>query len=60
VKAIQTGKSVRTLDLRRNCIGDEGAVALAELLKSNHKLHALQLAHNQIRDKGAQALAKVR
>merc|ERR1712007_314830 len=45
------------LDLRINKIGDEGAEALAEMLKVNEKVQVLDLRINKIGDEGAEALA---
>jgi Ran GTPase-activating protein (RanGAP) involved in mRNA processing and transport len=45
------------LDLGKNHVGDKGALALAEALKSNTVLRDLNLQSNSIRREGATALA---
>jgi len=47
-----------TVDLRNNSIGDEGAIALAEALKSNRTITNVNLGWNSIGIKGAIALAE--
>ncbi len=41
-----------------NCIGDEGAKALAEALETNATLTSINLTENNIGDEGAKALAE--
>ena len=47
----------QTLDLRRNRIGDGGALSIAKALQRNTKLRKLWLDDNAIGDEGAKALA---
>lgn len=49
---------LKELDLAKNQIGDEGAIALSESLKTNATLNSLKLTENQIGNKGAFALSK--
>ena len=52
--------SLTRLDLSNNSIGDDGAIALAEMLKVNKSLEwLLLLSNNSIGDDGAIALAKM-
>ena len=51
-------KHIETLMLLYNSIGDDGAAALAEGLKSCNSLYTLGLSHNSIGDDGAAALAE--
>eukprot|EP00900_Chrysochromulina_parva_P007093 jgi/Chrpa1/16385/Chrysochromulina_OHIO_Genome00023839-RA len=46
------------LDLQRNKIGDDGAMAIAEALKVNAVLTRLDLDHNNIGVEGAKAIAE--
>lgn len=46
-------RSLVTLNLTSNCIGDEGAKHLAQALRSNRHLRYLNLADNLISDDGA-------
>jgi Ran GTPase-activating protein (RanGAP) involved in mRNA processing and transport len=46
------------LDLSYNSIGDDGAKALAEALKTNSTLTTLDLQNNSIGPDGAKALAE--
>lgn len=57
---MHVNKSVRSLDLQDNRLGDAGAVALAQLLLAGAKLTTLQLSANGIGDEGMAALAQVR
>lgn len=49
-------KTLGTLDLSSNCIGDQGCVYLSEALRTNRCLHYLNLADNQITDFGAEII----
>ena len=51
-------KHIQTLMLLYNCIGADGAAALAEGLVSCNSLHILGLSHNSIGPDGAVALAE--
>ena len=51
-------KCIQTLYLSHNNIGDDGAIALAEALKSCNNLQTLHLPANNIGANGAAALAK--
>ena len=44
---IAVHRSLTKLDLNRNCIGDEGAKALAEALRVNHMVTELDLRENE-------------
>ncbi|KAL1006543.1 hypothetical protein UPYG_G00073640 [Umbra pygmaea] len=57
-RILKDNDSVTGLDLRYNCIADEGAVHLAELLKENVYLRSLDLMCNDIQLEGAEYLAK--
>ncbi|KAK5797292.1 hypothetical protein F5H01DRAFT_385237 [Linnemannia elongata] len=50
--------TLTTLDLKRNKIGDNGARALSEALKTNSTLTTLNLESNNIGNNGAQALSR--
>eukprot|EP00949_MAST-11_sp_MAST-11-sp1_P003850 g3850.t1 len=50
--------SLQTLNVYRNDIGDEGAAAIAEMLKRNSDLKFLHMSHNQVTWRGAAKLAK--
>eukprot|EP00128_Syssomonas_multiformis_P018291 Colp12_sorted_trinity150504_noHs@15561 len=50
--------NLRTLSLRGNSIGNEGAGAIAEALKANRNLAMLNLWYNRIGDAGAVELAE--
>ena len=54
-----TNKSLTSLSLRDNCIGEQGAVALAEALGVNETITHLDVAGNAIADAGAQAIFEV-
>ncbi|KAF9391584.1 ATP-binding cassette, sub-B (MDR TAP), member 4 [Podila verticillata] len=58
VHVIIVNWTLTTLDLKSNSIGDDGAQALAEALKTNNTLTALYLGDNSIGDDGAQVLAE--
>ena len=48
---------VKSLNLRRNKIGDKGAIAIAEYIKNaDRALTKLELERNEIGDKGGEAL----
>ena len=60
-----TGRGYTTATIPKSCkelklskLGDRGAAAIAEALKSNTGLTALTLQYNQFGDKGATAIAK--
>jgi len=57
--ALKGSSSLRSLELPRNCIGDVGAGALADLVAASPQLATLLLGYNHIGDLGAVALAKV-
>ncbi|XP_021105040.1 leucine-rich repeat-containing protein 71 isoform X11 [Heterocephalus glaber] len=54
-----SNRTLVTLNLAFNYIGDEGAGHLADGLRLNRSLLWLNLAHNCVRDKGALRLAEV-
>ena len=56
--SLQHLHELRTLRLDSNCVQDEGAKALFQVLPDS-KLERIGLMNNQIGDKGANALAKV-
>ena len=49
--------SINVLDLSNQCIGDEGAVALAALLVRDSYITSINLSHNYISERGVLALA---
>ena len=49
---------VTSIDLRRNCIGNDGAISLAQALEKNSTLTSIDLSHNEIGDEGAKAIAE--
>lgn len=53
-------RTVQSLDLPDNSLGDIGAVAIADLLESGAKITSLQLSDNEIGDEGMVRLAQVR
>ncbi|KAG0283777.1 hypothetical protein BGZ97_008416, partial [Linnemannia gamsii] len=55
---INAHSTLTTLNLRNNSIGDNGAEALSETLKTNSTLTTLDLARNSIRNNGAVALSE--
>lgn len=59
-EAIQANPQTKitTLDLGYNKIGDEGANALAEMLKTNTTINTLCLSWNEIRNEGDKAIAQ--
>ena len=57
-ESLKYNKSLTTLNLNHNEIGDCGAVALGECLKYNKSLTTLNLSSNEIGDGGAAALGE--
>ncbi|XP_020364559.1 leucine-rich repeat-containing protein 34 isoform X1 [Oncorhynchus kisutch] len=57
-RTLRDNDSVTGLDLRYNCITDEGAGHLADLLKENVCLRFLDLTCNDIQTDGAEYIAK--
>uniref|UniRef100_G1TTF6 NLR family CARD domain containing 3 n=1 Tax=Oryctolagus cuniculus TaxID=9986 RepID=G1TTF6_RABIT len=57
-RALQLNRSLTSLDLQENAIGDEGASAVAGSLKVNTALTALYLQVASIGTRGAQALGE--
>ena len=57
-ECLKYNKSLTTLDLSDNRIGDDGATALGECLKYNKSLTTLDLSDNRIGDDGAAALGE--
>ncbi|XP_055737983.1 leucine-rich repeat-containing protein 34 isoform X3 [Salvelinus fontinalis] len=57
-RTLRDNDSVTGLDLRYNCITDEGAGHLADLLKENVCLRSLDLTCNDIQTDGAEYIAK--
>jgi len=53
------GSNLKSLDLDRTCIDDEGAEILATSLKHNTKLQVLDLNHNNITLRGYKAFLKL-
>ncbi|ORZ15542.1 hypothetical protein BCR41DRAFT_422308 [Lobosporangium transversale] len=58
-EALKTNKTLTTLDLMCNRIGDKGVMALSEGLKANRTLTTLDLMGNSIGKEGALALLEV-
>ncbi|KAF9110697.1 hypothetical protein BGX30_007888, partial [Mortierella sp. GBA39] len=58
VSIIVANSTLFTLNLDDNKIGDNGAVALSEALKTNSTMTTLNLRHNRIEDNGAVALSE--
>jgi hypothetical protein len=58
IEACKTNKSITSLNLTANNIGDDGAEALASVIMLNTQLNELYLGYNNITDKGAQGLRK--
>lgn len=56
--ALARSKTLQRLWLRNNRVGDEGARALADMVKSNKRLKSLLLTGNQITARGAGCLAR--
>jgi Ran GTPase-activating protein (RanGAP) involved in mRNA processing and transport len=52
-------RTVQSLDLPDNSLGDVGAAAIADLLDAGVKITSLQLSDNNIGDKGMARLARV-
>ncbi|XP_051949365.1 leucine-rich repeat-containing protein 71 [Xyrauchen texanus] len=52
-------KSLQSLNLAFNSIGDAGAIDIAQGLRFNHSLLCLSLSYNHIGDRGAAHLAEV-
>jgi NLR family CARD domain-containing protein 3 len=50
------GSSLLRLNLSWNCINDDGAISLADMLRSNAKLESLDLSNNAIGNDGFKAL----
>lgn len=50
---------IKILNLRRNFIGDQGAIAISEYIQKYDKtLTCLELERNEINDEGGEALLK--
>ena len=47
-KALESNKTIHTINLRRNSIGAEGMKALAKALESNKTIHTIDLDYNSI------------
>jgi len=58
-KALPHCRSLESLDLQINAIGDRGATAVAEALQHCGSVRHLHLNANEIGDEGAKALAKM-
>ncbi|KAG0007408.1 hypothetical protein BGZ82_005419, partial [Podila clonocystis] len=58
VSSILANWTLSTLNLSVNSIGDNGAQALSEALKTNSTLTTLNLSGNSIGNNGAQALSE--
>lgn len=59
-KAMLVHRTVQSLDLPDNSLGDVGTAAIADLLDAGVKITSLQLSDNDIGDKGMVRLAQVR
>ena len=49
-KALQMHATLQILDISRNNITDEGAIAISECLKNNNTLQKLDISYNQVSD----------
>ncbi|KAF9085765.1 hypothetical protein BGX23_009408 [Mortierella sp. AD031] len=58
ISSVMANSTLTTLDLYRNSIRPNGAVALSEALKANSTLTTLSLGGNSIEDNGAVALSE--
>jgi len=58
LSTIMANSALRTFDLERNSVGDNGALALSEALKTNSTPTTLNLMRNWIGDNGAQGLSE--
>lgn len=58
-KAMLVHRTVQSLDLPDNSLGDVGAAAIADLLEAGCKVTTLQLSDNDIGDVGMIRLAQV-
>jgi Ran GTPase-activating protein (RanGAP) involved in mRNA processing and transport len=59
-KAMLVHRTVQSLDLPDNSLGDVGVAAIADLLDAGAKITSLQLSDNEIGDEGMIRLAKVK
>lgn len=58
-EALAKNKSLRTLDVSANNIGQNSAVRIANVLKDNVTLRSLDFSHNKIGPQGVQAFAEL-
>ncbi|KAI9236962.1 MAG: hypothetical protein BYD32DRAFT_5866 [Podila humilis] len=58
ISSAMANSTLTVLDLKNNLIGDNGAQALFEALKTNSTLTALNLVVNSISENGAQVLSE--
>lgn len=56
-KALSSVSTVTEVDLSYNNIGNDGAIAFADLLRKNTSIQFVSLAHNNIGPEGARAIA---
>ncbi len=59
-KMLESNKTLRTLDLSLNYIGDEGGAALGAALEKNSTLELLTVSGNEIKDYDVRQKAKSR
>ena len=58
-RVLELNRTLRTLNLAKCLVGDDGAAVLAEALVGNPSLRSLKLACNQIGANGAEAFARL-
>ncbi|MCC8372181.1 MAG: hypothetical protein LN568_05580 [Rickettsia endosymbiont of Pseudomimeciton antennatum] len=57
--ALKAGRSIKTIDLFRNKIGDKDVELLVQALLQNNTVEFINLDYNQIGNKGAMSIAKL-
>jgi Ran GTPase-activating protein (RanGAP) involved in mRNA processing and transport len=57
VDALAKNRTIKSLDLRKESVGDEGAKVVAAILKENSAIEFVRLGMNMISGEGAKAIA---